>query len=353
MKDDLEFNLRGKELIGLYLLLSEYEDSWIPSCSAFASAWRIGCTKDSLSKRWSALIRFTPITHYKEYTVMHYLFPSRGTRFLAATLLVFVAAVGGLAAQEAPAGAEDSIRLLDATLVPAPNALANTQAPSVTRLNPALGALEEDLILGGSYVGAFTSSWAQTGHSAVISAILPTRYATFATSTSFLRLNTAALNLGTTVSTHASVSKPLGPHFTAGFGLDVALGGSGSNFDVGIATSYGVFHRVPRLWSLQNFRWGLSLTGVGLPYNPVRAAGGVPAAFTPRFEVATDVLNTENLRIGVDTGVSVPRFQSATLNLGCPSAWATASPAGSVRALTLAPRRVRKEVVSAAISGEA
>ena len=247
---------------------------------------------------------------------MHYLFRSPGTRFLAATLLVFVAAVGGLAAQEAPAGAEDSIRLLDATLVPAPNALANTHAPSVTRLNPALGALEEDLILGGSYVGAFTSSWAQTGHSAVISAILPTRYATFATSTSFLRLNTAALNLGTTVSTHASVSKPLGPHFTAGFGLDVALGGSGSNFDVGIATSYGVFHRVPRLWSLQNFRWGLSLTGVGLPYNPVRAAGGVPAAFTPRFELATDVLNTENLRIGVDTGVSVPRFQSATLNLG-------------------------------------
>jgi hypothetical protein len=30
MKDDLEFNLRGKELIGLYLLLSEYEDSLDP-----------------------------------------------------------------------------------------------------------------------------------------------------------------------------------------------------------------------------------------------------------------------------------------------------------------------------------
>ena len=234
---------------------------------------------------------------------------------LAALAALAAAAAPMVHAQDAPAGAQDTLRLLDADLVPAAVALTAPRAPAATRLNPALGALEEDLVLSGSYVGAFSSTWATSGHSAVVSATIPTRYATLSAGTSFMLLDTAALRLGTTVAMHGSVSKPLGNRFTAGAGVDVALGGSGGRLDLGVTTSYGVHHRIPRLWALTDLRWGLSLTGVGLPYNPVAGAGGVPAPFTPRLEVGANLLEGESLTLGLDTGLSVPAFRSAALDV--------------------------------------
>ncbi|MFP4483537.1 MAG: FlgD immunoglobulin-like domain containing protein [Spirochaetaceae bacterium] len=237
-------------------------------------------------------------------------------RRLPALALLALAGSAQLSGQGAPTGAQDTLRLLDASLVPAAVALASSGTPAATRLNPALGALEEDLVLSGSYVGAFASSWANSGHSAVVSATIPTRYATLSAGTAFMMMDTAAMNLGTTVTMHGSVSKPLGTRFTAGAGVDMALGGSGGNFDLGLTTSYGVHHRIPRLWTLTDLRWGLALTGVGLPYNPVAGAGGVPAPLTPRLEAGANLLEGEGVTLGVDAGISVPTFRSVTLDLG-------------------------------------
>lgn len=237
-----------------------------------------------------------------------------GALLLTASATPLLAQIAG--DPPSPAGAQDTLRFLDAGFISGSRSLASPTTPAASRLNPAVGALAEDLIIGGSYVGAVSADWPESGHGVLVGATIPTRFATFSGTSSFLGLNTDALRLGSSFSTQLSISKALGPNFTAGTGLELAVGGGNGSFDVGVVTSYGVYHRIPNVGPLPDLSWGLSMTGVGIPYNPVAGAGGVPAPFTPRGELAATLIEGEALGLDVGLGLSVPGLSKVGLDLG-------------------------------------
>ena len=196
--------------------------------------------------------------------------------------------------------------------------------PADLASNPALSAYEQRIIFDLSYAGVIgfrrntvgDSGW--KGHLANADFLYPTRWGVVATDVHFFTSSFASLQWGTAGSLRFSYSKDLTEKLALGTGV-YAIIGTGW----GLGADFGVLYRFGNLGFAKDSRLGVSLTGMGKPYNPndggvkgLTGTSGFPGMFTPRVGFATTLMAVKNFKLGMAFDLSFPTFQNVVFDTG-------------------------------------
>jgi len=191
--------------------------------------------------------------------------------------------------------------------------------PAMLAINPALAAGEENPILDLSYIllsGIQTVRGA--GHVGNAGFAYPGNWGVVSGLLNFSHVKLDSLNFGTFGQGRFSYSKDLTENLYVGTGFYLA---AGSNWALGL--DIGVLYKLPQVAFLHNARVGISLTGIGKPFNPrmngVKDNGnmlGYPSLFTPHVGFATDFANFEKFKMGMYVDVATPAFTNMTIETG-------------------------------------
>ena len=237
-----------------------------------------------------------------------------------AGLVLFLQAFPVLAQYDPPNGADDVYELTSPLFLGGGFSVTSDESPTGNLMNPAVSGLKQRVTLDASYIGltGFGSSsegegW--QGHAANLGATIPSRVGVFSGLVHFLGSDLDAMDLGSSFLAHASFSKDIYDDILVGTGLNFRVGGDAS-IDTGFTADLGVLHAPGNLGFLKDFRWGVSLLGIGFPHEPVEDASGVPSIFTPAVGTEFTVLSTEDIDLSVRNSVTGPTFQNVRANLG-------------------------------------
>ncbi|HOT62059.1 MAG TPA: FlgD immunoglobulin-like domain containing protein [Treponemataceae bacterium] len=250
---------------------------------------------------------------------------NRFTAFCAATLILCSGL--GLFAYDPPVGGDNSLIFLSPALLGggasatggAFGGAGSVSVPGALAVNPALGADEQRIVFDASYIALYGAGDDDgLGHAANVGGLYPTRWGVLAGSIHFLTVPfDYSLPLGTMWSARASASKDLTDSLAIGVGL-VASTGDGW----GLAGDLGILYKAGDFGFLKNTRLGISITGLGRPFNPdtygVKGGDstGYPSMFTPRAGIAATLFSNKDFKVGASTDVSAPTFQNFILDLG-------------------------------------
>lgn len=235
-------------------------------------------------------------------------------------ILTAAVAVPAVAQYDPPAGGDDSYEFISPLFLGGGFSVTSDESPTGNLMNPAVSALKQRVTLDASYVGitgfgerSDNEGW--QGHAANLGATIPSRVGVFSGMVHFLGSDLAAMDLGSTFLGHASFSKDLYDDLLLGTGLNVRVGGDGT-MDTGVTADLGILHMPGDLGFAGDFRWGVSLLGMGLPYTPVDGKSSVPSVFTPAVGVQFAPIQAEDVELVVRNTVSAPSFQNLRMNLG-------------------------------------
>ena len=233
-------------------------------------------------------------------------------KLLFLILLITVIAAGTLSAD-----GDETVDLLKS-----PDILANggsytsTFAPMAGIMNPAASALQQRLGFNINFASLFADAASSDydGTAFNIGAVMPFRFGVI-TATGYL-LGTdpvAELSAGFQGGLNGSFSKELYPGLLVGLGLNTYFGESWAlTADLGFIKDNG------DTGFMKNMKWGIVLGELGYSgFNNFNA----PSAFTPGGGIGFDLIETENISLHIDSGLSFPfnsnnKLFNARLNLG-------------------------------------
>ncbi len=145
-------------------------------------------------------------------------------------------------------------------------------------------------------------------------AILPNDYGVSSIDAHFLSAPSIS-GIGTFGSGSLSIAKQLYPNLSLGLGLGLAIG-EANRFDWGLGLNLGAVGRERRLGPLRNFRWSVSLDGLGKPFDPLVGSLSPVPSFTPALSSSFTLY--QRGKSAVDLGVSLraPEFQDLRIGVG-------------------------------------
>ncbi len=233
--------------------------------------------------------------------------------------LSFALVTTALCAYDPPTGADDRYDLSSPLFLGRGFTVTSLESPSADVMNPSASGLTQRTTLDASYIGLTAFGDADDdrgwqGHVANLGASFPTKVGVFTGGFQFLNVNMDPMDLGTTLGMRFSFAKDLYPDLLFGLGVNADFGGDEEN-DVGVSGDLGMMYVPGDLGPLRDFRWGISLLRMGLPYNPVDGSG-VPSAFTPATGVAFTPFRRDGVDLEVNGAVAVPSFQNFRLSVG-------------------------------------
>lgn len=196
--------------------------------------------------------------------------------------------------------------------------------PAEAATNPALSAYEQRIIFDLSYAAiiGFKKNTAGDsglrGHLANADFLYPARWGVLAAGAHVFHSAFAALPWGTAGSIRLSYAKDLTEKLALGIGL---YGIIGTGFGVG--ADLGMLYRFGDLGFAKDSKVGVSITGLGKPYNAAKggikgidATSGFPGMITPRVGFATTLISAKNFKLGTAFDVSFPTFQNFVFDTG-------------------------------------
>ncbi|MDR1747508.1 MAG: hypothetical protein LBR47_00430 [Spirochaetaceae bacterium] len=124
--------------------------------------------------------------------------------------------------------------------------------------------------------------------------------------------------LGKVFSLYGGFSKDLSDTVYVGAGLSTAMGHTWGGFRWGLELSLGFWNRIGTVGFIRDFRWGLTLNGMGKPYSGSEGImDGFPAMFTLRGGIAGTLVSLEKFKLGMSADISLPVIiENAILDLG-------------------------------------
>ena len=191
--------------------------------------------------------------------------------------------------------------------------------PATLSLNPALSAGEENPIFDISYI-LLAGIKPEKGFGHVFNAgfIYPANWGVIGGSLNFTHVRFDSLNFGIFGEGRFSYSKDITEKLYVGVGSYFS---GGTNWSLGI--DLGVLYRFGNLGFLKDSKLGISLTGIGKPYNPrlngVRENGkmiGYPSLFTPHVGFSTYLVSIPKFKMGFHVDLATPAFCNMTLDTG-------------------------------------
>lgn len=195
--------------------------------------------------------------------------------------------------------------------------------PADLATNPSLSAYEQRIIFDASYAAIIgftrnTNNSGLKGHLANADFLYPSRWGVFATGIHFFNSSFDALPWGTAGSLRLSYAKDLTDKLALGVGL-YGLIGSG----YGVGADIGALYRFGDLGFAKDSKVGVSLTGLGKPYNAQKGGvkglqntSGFPGMFTPHVGFATTLISVKNFKVGTAFDLSFPTFQNFIFDTG-------------------------------------
>lgn len=198
-------------------------------------------------------------------------------------------------------------------------AVFNDFLPSMLAVNPALAAGEENPILDLSYILlSGIKKERGTGHVVNAGFVYPANWGVIAGNLNFTHARLDSLNFGTFGEGRFSYSKDITENFYIGAGAYFA---AGTNWSLG--ADIGILYKFPDKWFFKDSRFGVSITGIGKPFNPntngVRESGkmiGYPTLLTPHVGFATTFVKLPKFKMGMYIDASAPLFCNLTVGTG-------------------------------------
>ncbi|HUX37580.1 MAG TPA: FlgD immunoglobulin-like domain containing protein, partial [Rectinemataceae bacterium] len=186
-----------------------------------------------------------------------------------------------------------------------------SDAPWADRLNPAASATQQRPVIDLGY--GLLSDFASQGIGSAINlgVSLPQNYGVWGGGLSFVSTpgTMSDLPLGTFANLRGGISKELYPGFSVGADLSSTVGSNGG-FGWGLGLDLGVMGRAASLGALSDFRWGMSLSGIGKAYSTPLPAGstGYPPAFTLSGGAGAVLFKAGDFSLGGGVDLTTPAF---------------------------------------------
>ena len=181
--------------------------------------------------------------------------------------------------------------------------ITRTETPQGTFLNPAMAAGFQRTILDLNYANlqGLGSGATGMGHAANISMAVPTRAGVFTGSLGLLETSAYArtpMDLGTSGHLNLAFSKEIYSDMWFGVGFTGDLGEIDGAIESGAALNVGYLHFPEIIWGLDNFSWGLTLTGLGYRFASTGRGylDSIPGNITPAVGLAFDIVNHGKFR---------------------------------------------------------
>lgn len=232
--------------------------------------------------------------------------------------LFLIYTVALVAAYNPPAGGESVHKLLSTDLAARQISAAGDPfddgVPAGAAVNPALIAGEQRPIIDASYLALIgfkeDKNW---GHVINLSGLYPARWGAIAGGIHFLTSPFPGIPLGTAGSFRFSYAKDITDKLYLGTGAYATVG-AGSTWGLGL--DIGGLYKFGTLGILKDARLGISLTGMGKPYNPntegVKGEGsdGYAGMFTPHIGFSALLVSVKHFKLGTSFDLSLPTFQN-------------------------------------------
>lgn len=191
--------------------------------------------------------------------------------------------------------------------------------PGALSLNPALSAGEENPIFDFSYILlAGIKPEKGFGHALTAGFIYPANWGVIGGSLNFTHVRFDSLNYGTFGEGRFSYSKDITEKLYVGLGSYFS---GGTDWSLGL--DLGVLYKFGNLGFLKDSKLGVSLTGIGKPYNPrlngVREQGnmiGYPSLVTPHIGFSSYLVSIPKFKMGFHADLAAPAFCNMTLDTG-------------------------------------
>jgi flagellar hook assembly protein FlgD/outer membrane protein OmpA-like peptidoglycan-associated protein len=184
---------------------------------------------------------------------------------------------------------------------------ASFESPVGDILNPAASALKQRMTLDLSYIALpGTAEEKGFGHAGNLGITVPTRAGVISGSGHFVTSPFPSAELGTMGAAYLSFAKDLYPDFLIGAGLGTQFGTQGDFTGAGVGLDLGFLHLPGDIAFLKDFRWGISIRGLGLGYAPPENTRQFPAAFTPSIGANFKIIDMDNFSIAFSPDVSLP-----------------------------------------------
>jgi len=191
--------------------------------------------------------------------------------------------------------------------------------PGALGLNPALSAGEENPIFDISYILlAGIKPEKGFGHAFNAGFIYPANWGVIGGSLNFTHVRFNSLNFGTFAEGRFSYSKDITEKLYVGLGSYFS---GGTDWSLGL--DLGVLYRFGDLGFLKDSKLGVSLTGIGKPYNPkingVRENGkmiGYPSLVTPHIGFSSYLVSIPEFKMGFHADLAAPAFCNMTFDTG-------------------------------------
>ncbi|MGP1438480.1 MAG: OmpA family protein [Treponema sp.] len=195
----------------------------------------------------------------------------------------------------------------------------NDTLPGSLALNPALSAGEENPIFDISYILlAGIKPEKGFGHAVNAGFIYPANWGVIGGNLNFTHVRFDSLNFGTFGEGRFSYSKDITEKLYVGLGSYFS---GGTDWSLGL--DLGVLYKFGDLGFLKDSKLGVSLTGIGKPYNPkingVRGNGkmiGYPSVVTPHIGFSTYLVSIPKFKMGFQADLAAPSFLNMTFDTG-------------------------------------
>ena len=191
--------------------------------------------------------------------------------------------------------------------------------PGSLSLNPALSAGEQNPIFDISYILlAGIKPEKGFGHAVNAGFIYPANWGVVGGNLNFTHVRFDSLNFGTFGEGRFSYSKDITEKLYVGLGSYFS---GGTDWSLGL--DLGVLYRFGDLGFLKDSKLGVSLTGIGKPYNPkingVRENGkmiGYPSIVTPHIGFSSYLVSIPKFKMGFHADLAAPAFCNMTFDAG-------------------------------------
>ncbi len=219
-----------------------------------------------------------------------------------------------------PPGGDDIYELVSPLFLGGGFTVTSEEGPVANLMNPAASGRTQRVTLDAGYIGltgfgdrADNAGW--QGHAAEIGATIPSPVGVFSGLVHFLGSDLDAMKLGSSFLAHTSFSKDLYDDLSFGTGVNFRVGGAAA-IDTGVTADLGILYTPGDMGVARDFRLGISMLGMGLPYTPVDGQSSAPPVFTPAAGTQFAPIRTEDVELVVQNAVSAPSFQNVRMNIG-------------------------------------
>ncbi|MGL4981541.1 MAG: hypothetical protein ACRC4W_01550 [Treponemataceae bacterium] len=197
--------------------------------------------------------------------------------------------------------------------------------PSAILANPAVTAGEQRVVVDFSYTAIPTFGCESSyGQAISLGMIIPTKRGVFTADMAGVFSDFNAINTGNNFVIRGGFANDIFEKLYVGANIDFGMGTNNlKQFDWTLNANIGMMYNVGTLGFMKDFRWGVSLTGMGKPF--IRSGKGIfgyheklsyPALFTLRTGLAGTLLDIKNFKMGASFDLAFPTFQNLIVDVG-------------------------------------